>query len=69
MAERVGRLLAFEVKLSTAPEPTKGFWQALADVKPEATYIVAPVDTEYPLAETVHVVPPVLLVERMLLAA
>ena len=66
MAERGGRRLAFEVKLSMAPAPTKGFWQALADVKPEATYVVAPVDAEYPLAETVHVVPPAMLMERLL---
>lgn len=66
VAERGTRRLAFEMKLGTAPAPTKGFWQALADVKPEATYVVAPVDTEYPLAETVQVVPPAMLVERML---
>ncbi len=41
----------------------------LADVKPEATYVVAPVDTEYPLAETMHVVPPAMLMEHMLLLA
>lgn len=67
VAERGSRRLAFEMKLGTAPAPTKGFWQALADVKPEATYVVAPVDTEYPLAETVQVVPPSILRERMLL--
>lgn len=66
VAERGSRRLAFEMKLSTAPAPTKGFWQALADVKPEKTYIVAPVETEYPLAETVHVISPALLIDRML---
>jgi len=66
VAERGSRRLAFEMKLSTAPAPTKGFWQALADVKPEQTYIVAPVEAEYPVAETVHVIPPALLMERML---
>jgi predicted AAA+ superfamily ATPase len=67
VAERGSRRLAFELKLGTAPAPTKGFWQALADVKPETTYVVAPVDTEYPLAERVQVIPPAMLVERMLL--
>ena len=66
VAERGSRRLAFEMKLGTAPAPTKGFWQALADVKPETTYIVAPVDAEYPLAETVQVIPPMLLMERLL---
>jgi predicted AAA+ superfamily ATPase len=66
VAERGSRRLAFEMKLSTAPAPTKGFWHALDDVKPEATYVVAPVDTEYPLAETVQVISPALMVERLL---
>jgi predicted AAA+ superfamily ATPase len=52
-----GRLLAFEVKLSTAPKPTKGFWQALQDLKPDAAYVVAPVVHRYPLAEGVEVLP------------
>lgn len=66
VAERGSRRLAFEMKLGTAPAPTKGFWQAISDVKPEATYVVAPVDTEYPLAEAVQVIPPALLIERLL---
>lgn len=66
VAERGTRRLAFEMKLGTAPAPTKGFWQALADVKPEAAYVVAPVEAEYPVAETVHVIPPAVLVERLL---
>ena len=69
VAEKGGRRLAFEMKLGTAPTLTKGFWQALADVKPERTYVVAPVDAEYPLAETVQVVPPSALVEGILQAA
>jgi predicted AAA+ superfamily ATPase len=66
VAERGSRRLAFEMKLSTAPKPTKGFWHALDDVKPEAAYVVAPVEAEYPLAENVHVIPPPVLMERML---
>ncbi len=66
VAEKGGRRLAFEMKLGIAPTLTKGFWQAVADVKPEQTYVIAPVDAEYPLAETVQVVPPSALVERIL---
>jgi predicted AAA+ superfamily ATPase len=66
VAEKGGRRLAFEMKLGTAPTLTKGFWQALADVKPERTYVIAPVDTEYPLADTVQVVPPSALFEGIL---
>lgn len=35
-------VLAFECKLSDAPKLTKGFYQAVADVSPERTYVVTP---------------------------
>ena len=58
VAEKGRRRLAFEMKLGTAPTLTKGFWQAVDDVKPDKTYVIAPVDVGYPLAETVQVLPP-----------
>ena len=57
VAERGKRKIGFEIKFSSAPAPTKGFWSALADLKLEQTYIVAPVDNGYPLAPNVEVVP------------
>jgi hypothetical protein len=57
--ERPGRagLLAIEFKYSSAPQPTKGFWQALEDIKPARSWIVAPVKESYPLRKDVEVVP------------
>ena len=57
VAEKGRRRLAFEVKLSSAPAPSKGFWQAIADVKPHKTYLIAPVEAAYPLARNVEVLP------------
>ena len=45
---RRGRLtLAFELKSSTVPLLSKGFWNALEDVSPDEAYVVAPVKESY----------------------
>ena len=56
VAQAQGRTLAFEIKLSCAPKPARGFWQALQDVKPDQSFVVAPVERGYALAEGVRVV-------------
>ena len=56
VAQVLGQTLAFEIKLSSAPKPARGFWQALQDVKPDRTFVVAPVERSYGLAEGVQVV-------------
>lgn len=48
--------LAFEVKFSSAPKVTKGFWQARDDLEPTATYIVAPVEEGWPMQDGVSVI-------------
>ncbi len=49
--------MAFEIKLSSAPGLSKGFWSALSDLKPDNTFVIAPVTSAYPLAPGVEVVP------------
>ncbi len=56
--EKAGRKVAFEFKLSSAPGVGRGFYQALSDLKPDRVCVVAPVDTPYPLAENITVLPP-----------
>ena len=56
VAQVQGKTLAFEIKLSSAPKPARGFWQALQDVKPDRTFVVAPVERSYGLADGVQVV-------------
>ncbi len=48
--------LAFEIKFSSAPKVTKGFWHACDDVAPTKAYIVAPVRERFPFADGVEVV-------------
>ena len=55
--EQGRRKVGFEIKFSAAPAPTKGFWTALDDLSLEHTYVVAPVQESYPLADGVDVVP------------
>lgn len=49
--------MAFEFKRSSAPNPTRGFWQGLEDLKLEEARIVAPVDSSWPLTRGARVVP------------
>ncbi len=57
VAERGNRKIGFEIKFSSSPAPTKGFWLAMNDLKLEQAFIVAPVENGYPLAPNVEVVP------------
>lgn len=57
VAERGNRRIGFEIKFSSAPALSKGFWSAMSDLKPEKAYVVAPVESGYPLAPDVEVVP------------
>lgn len=51
------RVLAFELKSSTVPRVTKGFWSALEDISPDDAYVVAPVKETYPIKHGVKVTP------------
>jgi predicted AAA+ superfamily ATPase len=53
--ETHSRLLAVECKASTAPNLTKGNWNAIEDIKPDKSFIIAPVSSNYPLAEKIWV--------------
>lgn len=57
VAERGGRRIGFEIKLSSAPSLSKGFWSAMKDLQLEQAHVVAPVETGYPIAEKVEVLP------------
>jgi predicted AAA+ superfamily ATPase len=55
--EQGTRKLGVEIKFSSAPKPTKGFWQALQDLQIDRAYVVAPVPRRYPLSGGVEVIP------------
>ncbi len=58
IVEHGGRRIGFEIKLSTAPTLTRGFWNACEDLGLAQAYVVAPVREPYPVAENVEVIPP-----------
>ena len=55
--ERGQRKIGVEIKFSSSPKPTRGFWQALDDLQIDRAYVIAPVSRRYPLARTVEVIP------------
>jgi predicted AAA+ superfamily ATPase len=57
--ERPGTLptLAIEIKFSSAPRPTRGFWSGLRDLPGARGLVVSPVSEGYPLGPDVEVVP------------
>ncbi|MEQ1880109.1 MAG: ATP-binding protein [Burkholderiales bacterium] len=65
VAENGRRKIGFEIKFSSAPTLSKGFWSALSDLQLEQAYIVAPVQSAYPLAPNVEVVPAAQLASLM----
>jgi len=48
--EHRSRKTGVEIKFSSAPKPTKGFWQALQDLQIDRAFVVARVSRRYPLA-------------------
>ena len=63
VAERGNKRIGFEIKFSSAPVLSKGFWSAMSDLELERAYVIAPVETGYPLGQTVDVVPAINLKE------
>ncbi|MDQ6960073.1 MAG: ATP-binding protein [Mariprofundaceae bacterium] len=55
--EKGMRTVAVEIKASTSPKLSRGNWSALEALQPDRSYVVAPVDEPYPLAENIMVTP------------
>ncbi|MBI3937020.1 MAG: DUF4143 domain-containing protein [Betaproteobacteria bacterium] len=51
------RRFAFEVKLGSAPSPSRGFWSGVGDLKPSAAFVVYPGKERYPLGRGVEALP------------
>lgn len=59
--ERSGQRHLFECKLSKAPKPSRGFYELLDSMKPQSSWIIAPVDEPYEIKKGVFVCPPTAL--------
>jgi predicted AAA+ superfamily ATPase len=55
--QRGRRRVAIECKASTAPELTPDFHRAIEDLRPESTWVVAPVREAYPVGKAISVTP------------
>ena len=56
-----GRRIALEIKRTSAPQPSKGFWSGIADIKPDAAFVVYAGRERYPLGPGVDALPVALL--------
>ena len=50
------QIIAIECKASDAPKVTKGFYRSLEVIKPNKTFIIAPTNDSYQIAENVTVI-------------
>lgn len=65
VAERGNQKIGFEIKYSSAPALSKGFWSAMSGLKLDRAYVIAPIENGYPLATDVEVVPAAELVNAL----
>ncbi|RLD63130.1 MAG: hypothetical protein DRJ01_04590 [Bacteroidetes bacterium] len=54
---RANKKIAIEFKTSTSPTVSKGFWNALDDLKTDMAFIIAPVKMAYPYKNNVWIYP------------
>ena len=64
--EKGTRRIAIEIKSSTSPVLSKGFWTSIEAIQPDETCIIAPVDVPYPIAENVTVLPLAVFLESVI---
>ena len=54
--QRGNQKIAVECKASSAPQLTKGWWEALSDINPDKAFVIAPIEgSAYPLSDKVTV--------------
>ena len=63
--ERGSKTIAIEIKASNTPKVSRGFWTSIEEIKPDAAYVIAPVDEEYSFAEGIKVVSLSLFLEKL----
>ncbi len=60
-----GKIISIECNASKTPHLTRGFWNAIEDIQPEETWIVAPVEEGYQLKRNVWVLPLFSAIEKL----
>ena len=64
--EKGNKTIAIEIKASANPKVSRGFWSSIEEVKADFSYVIAPVNEEYPLKKNVSVIPMPLLIEKLM---
>jgi predicted AAA+ superfamily ATPase len=59
-----GKKLCIEVKFSVAPVITKGFYQSISDIKPDASYVITPGGECYDRSDGLRICPLEVFLER-----
>ena len=54
--EKTDKKIAIEIKASPSPKLSKGFWSSIETIKPDESYVIAPVDSSYPISDDVTVI-------------
>jgi predicted AAA+ superfamily ATPase len=65
VVEHGQRKIGFEVKFSSAPAVTKGFWQACDDLQLDAAYVVAPVADGWAMKAPAEVISVMDIVQKL----
>ncbi len=63
--EKGNKRYAVECKFSSAPKLSAGFFHAINDLKTDHAWIIAPVDSEYPVRENVTVAPVGFVIDKL----
>jgi len=58
-------VFAVECKASQAPKPTKGFYSAIEDIRPDHTFIVSPINETWAMSKDINVVSISEIIERI----
>jgi hypothetical protein len=64
--EKGNKRVAIECKGSTSPSLSRGFWNAVSEVKFQEVWVIAPIKEAYPIENGVMVAPPHRLVEHLM---
>jgi len=64
--EKGNKRVAIECKGATSPNLSRGFWNAVSEVKFQEVWVIAPIKEAYPIENGVMVAPPHRLVEHLM---
>ncbi|MCL2844152.1 MAG: ATP-binding protein [Chitinivibrionia bacterium] len=55
LLEKSGKIIAIELKSSTSPKVSKGFWSSIEDLSPTRSFVICPIEDIYPYKDNVFI--------------